>query len=40
VKIYQQQKASNWGAKLLEQLSSDLRIEFPAVQDLSKPKVL
>ena len=34
--IYHKQKNSKWGTKLLEQLSADLKTEFPDIQGLSK----
>ncbi len=34
--IFEKQKNAKWGAKLLEQLSTDLKAEFPDIQGLSK----
>lgn len=34
--IFEKQKNAKWGAKLLEQLSADLKAEFPNIQGLSK----
>ena len=34
--IFQEQKKAKWGAKLIDQLSADLKSEFPDIQGLSK----
>lgn len=34
--IFEKQKNAKWGSKLLEQLSTDLKTEFPDIQGLSK----
>lgn len=34
--IFEKKKNAEWGSKLLEQLSNDLKIEFPEIQGLSK----
>ena len=37
--IINQQKESTWGAKLLEQVSQDLRAEFPEMKGFSRSNI-
>jgi predicted nuclease of restriction endonuclease-like (RecB) superfamily len=39
-RILEQQRRLGWGAKVVEQLSKDLRIEFPDMQGLSRTNLL